>query len=340
MYGLGSTGGLEPMTTLLNYTRTLVLLALMTGVFVAMGWAVGGASGMLIAFVMALGMNIYALLRSRDMVLKMHKAEEVTSGQLFDMVAHLARRADLPTPKVFIMHSPQPNAFATGASPSSAAVCASTGLLELLSPEEVAGVMAHELAHIKNRDTLTMSVAATFGGAISMVGQFLQFGALFGRRPSGQVGMLGTLATAIVAPMAASVIQMAISRSREYEADRVGARIAGNPMWLASALAKIQQAVRQGIEMPTAQFHRASAHMFILNPLTGGGTDSLFSTHPSTENRIAALQALAQEMAQEAQQRGEVGPDVWSNESPAPVQIPPRPGRRSITQGGAPWLRR
>jgi heat shock protein HtpX len=330
---------------LFSYMRTLLLLAALTGLFVALGRLVAGDAGMVIAFVVALGMNLYALFRSRDMVLRMHQAREVTSGPLYDMTAELARRAELPMPKVFIMDSPQPNAFATGASPSSAAVCASTGLLDLLTPEEVAGVMAHELAHIKNRDTLTMTVAATFGGAISMLAQFLQFGALFGRRPDGNVGFAGTIAAAILAPLAATLIQTAVSRSREYEADRVGARIAGNPLWLASALEKIQEAVRRGIEAPTAEAHRGTSHMFIVNPLTG---DNILSTHPSTENRVAALRELAQEMAAEARQRG-----AQDGESAAPHQTAPhqrwqdgpltpitRRGRPSITRAGAPWLRR
>lgn len=332
------------MRELVNYGRTLFLLALMTGLFIAIGWTFGGVAGMVMAFVTALTMNVFALVRSRDMVLRMHNAEEVTSGQFFDMVARLAQRAALPMPRVFIMQSPQPNAFATGASPSSAAVCASTGLLELLTPDEVAGVMAHELAHIRNRDTLTMSVAATFGGAISMIAQYLQFGALFGRRSNGAVGMLGTLASAILAPMAASVIQMAVSRSREYEADRIGARIAGNPLWLASALARIQSAVRSGITMPTAQAHRSSAHVFIVNPLTGRGLDSFFSTHPSTENRIAALEQLAAEMAAEAHAHGPSnGPgqvDHTTSIAAGPFDSRPPLKKKSITTGGAPWLRR
>ncbi|MFM2421478.1 MAG: hypothetical protein RL291_8 [Pseudomonadota bacterium] len=328
------------MGSILSYGRTLLLLALLTGLFVALGWTLAGGTGMVLAFIFALGMNAMALFRSRDIVLKMHKAQEVTSGQLYDMIAELSRRAELPMPRVYIMESPQPNAFATGSSPKNSAVCASTGLLELLTPEEVAGVMAHELAHIKNRDTLTMTVAATFGGAISMLAQFLQFGALFGRRPNGQVGMLGTVVAAIVAPMAASVIQMAVSRSREYEADRVGARIAGNPMWLASALARIHQAVRGGVQMPSAEHYRGTAHMFIVNPLTG---DNIFSTHPSTENRIAALEELAREMAQEAQQgggmAGQYDGGAMPQMSPQQRGSQPRSGA-SITRGGAPWLRR
>jgi len=183
-------------------------------------------------------------------------------------------------PRVYIMESPQPNAFATGRNPQNAAVCASTGLIEMLSPEEVSGVMAHELAHVKNRDTLTMAVAATIGGAISMLAQYLQFGAL--------VAM-------IVAPLAAMLVQMAVSRSREYQADRLGAMICGNPLWLASALRKIEHYAR-GIPNEQAEAAPATAHLFIINPLTGQGMDNLFSTHPNTDNRIAELEKLAGEL--------------------------------------------
>ena len=200
-------------------------------------------------------------------------------------------------PRVYIMHNPQPNAFATGRSPQNAAVCASTGLLETLSPEEVAGVMAHELAHVKNYDTLTMAVAATIGGAISMLAQYLQFGALFGghRGNNSGMGWIGTLVAMIVAPLAAMLVQMAVSRSREYQADRLGAMICGNPRWLASALQKIEGFAR-GIRNEQAEAAPATAHLFIINPLTGEGMDNLFSTHPNTANRVAALERLAAEM--------------------------------------------
>ena len=186
-------------------------------------------------------------------------------------------------PRVYIMNNPQPNAFATGRNPQNAAVCASTGLLEMLSPEEVAGVMAHELAHVKNYDTLTMAVAATIGGAISMLAQYLQFGALFGgnRENSSGIGWIGALVAMIVAPMAAMMVQMAVSRSREYQADRLGGMICGNPMWLASALRKIEHYAR-GIRNEPAEAAPATAHLFIINPLTGEGMDNLFSTHPNT----------------------------------------------------------
>ena len=206
--------------------------------------------------------------------------------------------AELPMPRVYVMNNPQPNAFATGRNPQNAAVCASTGLLEMLSPDEVAGVMAHELAHVKNYDTLTMAVAATIGGAISMLAQYLQFGALFGGNRdnnSGGIGWIGALVAMIVAPLAAMMVQMAISRSREYQADRMGGMICGNPMSLASALRKIEGYAHQ-IRNEPAEAAPATAHLFIINPLTGEGMDNLFSTHPNTENRIAALERLAQEM--------------------------------------------
>ncbi len=232
----------------MNYAKTALLLAALTAIFLAVGAAVGGRSGLIFAFVMALGMNAMSLWKSDTMVLKMFKAQEVddrTAPEFVGLVRELARRAELPMPRVYVMNSPQPNAFATGRSPSNAAVCASTGLLEALTREELAGVMAHELAHIKNRDTLTMAVAATMGGAVSMFAQYLQFGFLFGGARDDRGSALGTLFAAIVAPFAAMLVQMAISRSREYSADRMGAMIAGNPLWLASALKKISVLARQ-----------------------------------------------------------------------------------------------
>jgi heat shock protein HtpX len=263
-----------------------------------MGWLVGGEGGMVIAFLMALGINLFSLWNSDSIVLRMFGAQEVGRGeapQLHDLVGQLAKRAELPVPRVYVMHNAQPNAFATGRSPSRAAVSVSTGLLETLSREELAGVIAHELAHIRNRDTLTMTVAATIAGAISMFANFLQFSMLFGgRRDNGHGGWLGVLVAILVAPLAAMLVQMAISRSREYEADRVGAAIVGNPLWLASALRRIQGYAQQ-IPNEAAERVPAAAHLFIINPLTGQGMDSLFSTHPNTENRIAALEKLARE---------------------------------------------
>lgn len=284
----------------MNYAKTGLLLAVLTGILVAMGGLVGGATGMVIAFAVALAMNLFSLWQSDKLVLRMYGAEEVTEqsgGQYYAMVRDLAARAQLPMPRVYIMNNPQPNAFATGRSPQNAAVCASTGLLEMLSPEEVAGVMAHELAHVKNYDTLTMAVAATIGGAISMLAQYMQFGALFGgnRENNSGIGWIGALVAMIVAPMAAMLVQMAVSRSREYQADRLGGMICGNPMWLASALSKIEQ-YASGIRNEPAEAAPATAHLFIINPLTGEGMDNLFSTHPNTQNRITALERLAAEL--------------------------------------------
>jgi heat shock protein HtpX len=284
----------------MNYARTGLLLAALTGIFVAMGALIGGAGGMVIAFVIALGMNAFSLWQSDKMVLRMYGAEEVdarSGGEYYRLVQDLARRAELPMPRVYVMNNPQPNAFATGRNPANAAVCASTGIIEALSREELAGVMAHELSHIKNYDTLTMAVAATIGGAISMLAQYLQFGALFGgnRDNNGGVGWIGMLVAMIVAPLAAMLVQMAISRSREYQADRMGGMICGNPLWLASALEKIEGYAHQ-IRNEPAEAAPATAHLFIINPLTGEGMDNLVSTHPNTSNRIAELEKQAAEM--------------------------------------------
>lgn len=288
--------------------KTGALLAFMTVIMVAMGAFLGGQTGMVIAFVIALATNAFSYWNAHTIVLRMHGAQPVnaqTAPDFYNTVARLAERAKLPMPDVYIMHSAQPNAFATGRNPSNAAVCASTGLLELLSRNEVAAVMAHELAHIKNRDTLIMTVSATIAGAISMMATMLQYSMIFGRNRNGAGGILGTLAAALLAPMAAMLIQMAISRSREYNADRIGAEICGNPAWLASALQRIQAAAR-GIHMESAERAPATAHLFIINPLFGGTFDNLFSTHPNTENRIEALRELAEEMGTG---RFEVPPD-------------------------------
>jgi heat shock protein HtpX len=224
-----------------------------------------------------------------------HAAEvdESTAPELVRMVRDLAARAEIPMPRVYLIENPQPNAFATGRNPENAAVAATTGILRMLSREELAGVLAHELAHIKNRDTLIMTVTATIAGAISTLAQF---GFLFGGRDGERPNPLVMIGTMILAPLAAMIIQMAISRTREYDADRMGAMICGQPMWLASALAKIASGVAH-VPNPDAERHPATAPMFIINPLSGHGMDNLFSTHPATENRIAALRALAGEMA-------------------------------------------
>lgn len=293
----------------MNYVRTAMLLAALTAIFVALGAAIGGQTGMIIAFVLALGMNVFSLWNSDKLVLRMYGAKEVnerSAPEYYGLVRDLAKRAGLPMPRVYIMQSDQPNAFATGRSPSHAAVCASTGLLQALNRDEIAGVMAHELAHIKNRDTLTMTVAASIGGAISMLAQYMQFGMLFGDRRDdrGGLGFLGTIVAIIVAPLAAMLVQMAISRSREYSADRFGAEICGQPLWLASGLAKLQNFARR-IPNETAEKVPATASLFIINPLSGRGFDNWFSTHPKTENRIAALQQLAREMGRTSGPREE-----------------------------------
>ncbi|MCP4781322.1 MAG: zinc metalloprotease HtpX [Hyphomicrobium sp.] len=293
----------------MNYVRTAMLLAALTAIFVALGAAIGGQTGMIIAFVLALGMNVFSLWNSDKLVLRMYGAKEVnerSAPEYYGLVRDLAKRAGLPMPRVYIMQSDQPNAFATGRSPSHAAVCASTGLLQALNRDEIAGVMAHELAHIKNRDTLTMTVAASIGGAISMLAQYMQFGMLFGGRRDdrGGLGFLGTIVAIIVAPLAAMLVQMAISRSREYSADRFGAKICGQPLWLASGLAKIQNFARS-IPNETAEKMPATASLFIINPLSGRGFDNWFSTHPNTENRIAALKQLAREMGRTSSPREE-----------------------------------
>ena len=233
----------------MNYVKTAMLLAVLTAIFVALGGLVGGGTGMVIAFIVAMGMNFFSYWNSDKMVLRMYGAHEVdatSAPEYYGVVRDLAQRAGLPMPRVYVMDSPQPNAFATGRNPSHAAVCASTGLLQALNRDEIAGVMAHELAHIKNHDTLTMTIAAAIGGAISMLAQYMQFGMMFGggggqdNRGGGAMGMVGSLLAILVAPLAAMLVQMAISRSREYGADRMGAEICGRPLWLASALAKIQ----------------------------------------------------------------------------------------------------
>ena len=289
-----------------------LLLAILTAVFVGMGALLGGQQGMVIAFVIALAMNAFSFWNSDSMVLRMHGAQEVDASsapEYYGIVRDLAQRAGLPMPRVYIMNADQPNAFATGRSPERSAVCASTGLLQRLSRDEVAAVMAHELAHIKNRDTLIMTVSATIAGAISMLANFMQFSMIFGGNRNSRFGWIGMLVGVIVAPMAAMLVQMAISRTREYEADRVGAEICGNPMWLASALERIQSGARQ-VPMESAERVPASAHLFIINPLTGRGMDNLFSTHPNTENRIAALEELAQEMGSGSYVPGQRSP--WS----------------------------
>lgn len=279
----------------MNFFRTALLLAGMTGLFMAIGYLLGGSTGVVIAFVVALAMNVFSYWNSDKMVLRMHNAVEVdarTAPEYYEIVEKLAESAQLPMPKVYVINSDQPNAFATGRNPQNAAVATSTGLLNRLTYEEVAGVMAHELAHIKNYDILTMTVTATLAGAISMLANFaFFFGGSSDDEEGGGLGFIGTIAIMILAPLAASIVQMAISRTREYQADKIGAEICGQPLWLASALAKIANAAGREVNH-AAERNPSTAHMFIINPLSGQRMDNLFSTHPDTQNRIDALQTL------------------------------------------------
>ena len=279
----------------MSYFKTAVLLAGLTALFMGVGYLIGGAGGAMVALVIAAATNMFAYWNSDRMVLSMHGAHEVderSAPDLVRLVAELAGRAQLPMPKVYLMDNPQPNAFATGRDPQHAAVAVTTGLMQSLSREELAGVIAHELAHIKNHDTLIMTITATIAGAISMIAQF---GMFFGGNRENGPGIIGSLAMMILAPLSATIVQMAISRTREYSADNMGARICGQPMWLASALVKIDNAAHQ-IPNMDAERSPATAHMFIINPLSGQGMDNLFSTHPSTENRVHELQRLAGEL--------------------------------------------
>jgi heat shock protein HtpX len=279
----------------MNYMRTAILLAGLTALFMAVGYLLGGPEGMVIAFIIAVAMNLFSYWRSDKLVLSMYGAQEVddrTAPEFVGLVRELSSRAGLPMPRVYLMDNPQPNAFATGRNPEHAAVAATTGLLDMLSPRELAGVIGHELTHIRNRDTLTMTVTATIAGAISMLAQF---GGLFGGRRDSEGNRRGGLAALLaifLAPLAAMLVQMAISRTREYAADRGSAQLSGDPLGLVSALGKLDNAARQ-IENPPAQQNPATAPLFIVNPLSGVRMDNLFATHPSTDNRIAALEELA-----------------------------------------------
>jgi len=279
----------------MNTLKTTFLLALLTVLLVLAGGAIGGRGGMTIALVMAAVMNLVSYWFSDKIVLAMYGAKQVTEAdhpEFYGMVRQLAAQAGLPMPKVYIISSDTPNAFATGRNPEHAAVAATTGILRILSREELMGVMAHELSHVKHRDILISSIAATVAGAITYLAQMAQWAALFGGgrdRDEEGGGLLGTLVMAIVAPLAAMLIQMAISRSREYEADKGGALLTGNPLYLANALRKLETANRQ---IPMEGASPASAHMFIVNPLTGGGIMSLFSTHPPMEERIRRLESM------------------------------------------------
>ncbi len=308
-----------------GYVKTFILMAALTALFMGLGALLGGTGGAVIALVIAAVMNLVTYWNSDKAVLSMTGAQQVSEAQapgLVRMVNRLADGAGMPRPKVFVIDTDQPNAFATGRDPEHAAVAATTGLLRRLTDEEVAAVMAHELAHIRNRDTLIMTVTATFAGAISMLANFALF---FGGDRDRPGGMIGTLVLMILAPLAAGLGQMAISRSREYEADRIGAEIVGQPLWLAAALRKIE-GFAKGIDNNAAERNPALAHLFIINPLHAHAHDKLFSTHPSTANRIAALEAMA-------------GP-VRASELPASelrASSIPRTGRKNGRQQG-PWL--
>ena len=286
----------------MNRTKTYMLLAALTALFIGVGYVIGGPAGMLIAFALAAGMNLFSDWNADKIVLSMYGAKPVDESDREPLIATfvtdvyaLADGAGLPRPKVHIVDSDQPNAFATGRDPAHAAVCANTGLLRMLSRAEIRGVMAHELAHVMNRDTLTMTITATLAGAISSLANIAMFASMFGGRrdeEGSHGGMIGTIAAAMIAPFVAALVQMGVSRSREYEADRVGAELSGDPKALASALGKIE-AYARGLPNYPAEAHPATAHLFIINPLSSGRiTDGLFSTHPATQNRIDALMRM------------------------------------------------
>ncbi len=272
--------------------RTGILLAGLTALFLICGYLLGGEGGMAIAFVLAIAMNFFAYWNSDKMVLRMYRARQVDARSepgFYGIVEQLAHRAALPMPRVYVIDNDQPNAFATGRNPDNAAVAATTGLLRRLSQDEIAGVMAHELAHVRNRDTLIMTVTATIAGALSMLANFAFF---FGGNRNNPLGIVGVIAVAIIAPLAAMLVQFAISRTREYQADRIGAEICGHPLWLANALERMESVARK-TDNPAAEANPATAHLFIVNPLHARKVDGLFSTHPSTANRVRRLRELS-----------------------------------------------
>lgn len=277
-----------------NWMKTSILMAAILALFGAVGALIGGKSGMLLALLFGGAMNVFAYWFSDSMVLKMYNAREVDEGsapQFYGMIRELVQRAGLPMPKVYLIDEAQPNAFATGRNPEHAAVAATTGILQLLPAREIRGVMAHELAHVRHRDILISTISATMAGAISALANFAVF---FGGRDSEgrPSNPLAGVIVALLAPLAASLIQMAISRAREFEADRGGAEISGDPNALADALTRID-AYARGVPMAPAEAHPETAQMMIINPLSGSGIAGLFSTHPPTEERVARLRALA-----------------------------------------------
>ena len=274
----------------MNSFKTVMLMSLLTGLFLVVGALIGGGPGIVVAFLFAAGTNLFAYWNSDRVLLSMYGARQVdatTAPDLYHIVEQLSRQAGLPMPKVFIAENPQPNAFATGRSPDHAAVCVTSGILARLNNEELAGVIAHELGHVKNRDTLTMTITAVIAGAVGMLANFAFF---MGDRRN-PLGLIGVLLVTLLAPLAAMLVQAAVSRSREFEADRAGAELTGRPLWLANALSAIDSSARQTLN-PPADANPATAHMFIVNPLHGG-MSGLFASHPSTEERIARLQAMA-----------------------------------------------
>lgn len=307
-----------------NAIKTALLLVLMAALFMLVGWLIGGVSGMLLALAAAAATNVFAWWNSGKMVRRMQGAHLLSrhqSPELFEMVEALAAQAEIPVPALYVMESDQPNAFATGRNPENGAVCVTTGIVKALNRDELAGVIAHEMAHIRSYDTLTMTFTATIAGAVSMLSQYVfWFG---GGRRDGPLGGAGLLVAAIVAPIAALVVRMFISRTREYEADRIGAQISGQPLALASALQKINAMAKRTM-LRRAQRHPSMAHMFIINPLKAtGGVDSWFSTHPATENRVAALREMARQMGH-------------LSAPPMTRTLPPVPGH-APTHRRSPW---
>jgi heat shock protein HtpX len=272
-----------------NTLKTFILMAGLTALFGWVGYLLGGQNGMVMALVFAALMNFFTYWNADKLVLAMYRAKPLESGPVVSMVHDLAQRAGLPLPRVYLVETAQPNAFATGRNPQHAAVAVTRGILDLLDERELRGVLAHELTHVKNRDTLTMTITATIAGALSALAQFAMF---FGGNRDRNVGPIATLALLILAPLAAMLVQMAISRTREYAADQGGAEISGDPMALASALQKLESAAGR-IPNEAASRNPGTAHMFIINPLSGRKMDNLFATHPATQNRIAALREMA-----------------------------------------------